>query len=591
MLNDNFIVNYFENPISDRRVLTNRLQKLYFEGYLSKYEFKSYQFNQYDEVLKGDNEVPISNFKNLVVAGSLKVSNYFYRRNNTFGFQNYFALLPILGEDGNKAGTLIIELKSNSLNNYAAIPELLIDGKIPEDEQYSDYSYALYSDGKLLNQHGGYIYNLVNSNFKGKVKDFAYTVNRNYLNNDTYSHLIFQPNDRKVIVISKKIKGLLSQLASVSFIFLVLLLFTVLVSLFHLLASSFSNYNFNIRNIRWNYLITTNRMLYKTRIQVSMVAAVVVTLLITGFITYYNISQQYRTQQEESILEKISMVSEGFNRQQFRIDALTRNEQTELAFTTFADLNATELNLYDPEGNMRLTTQPKIYENELIARKMNALAYVYLSKLQKSEYINQEQIGLFNYITAYVPLRNNKNEAIAYLGLPYLSNEREYQERIGIFLNSLINVYALVFVAIGFFAVFLANQITSPLTLIQRSLKETKIGRKNEAIVWKRNDEIGNLIKEYNNMIAALEESAHKLARSERESAWREMAKQVAHEIKNPLTPLKLGVQLLDKSWKENDPDFEKNFRSSANHLSSRLKACRTLHQSFPTLPKCPILF
>lgn len=588
IINDNFIINYFESPIGDRRVLTNRLQKLYFEGYLSKYEFKSYEYNQDDQVLKGDNDVPISNFKNLVVAGSLKVSKYFYRRNNTFGFQNYFALLPIRAESGNKIGTLVIELKTNSLNNYTAIPELLVDGKIPEEKQYADYSYALYTDCKLLNQHGKYVYNLINVNFKGKAKDFVYAVNSDGQNNDTYSHLVYSPNERKVIVISKKVKGLLAQLASVSFIFLVLLLFSVLISFIHFLWTSFSNYNFNVRNIRWNYLITTNRMLYKTRIQVSMVAAVVFTLLITGFITYYNISRQYRVQQEESILEKISMISEGFNRQQFRNEALTRNEQTELAFTAFADLNAAELNLYDPDGNLLLTTQPKIYENELIARKMNPLAYVYLSKLQKSEYINQEQIALFDYITAYIPLRNNKNEAVAYLGLPYLSNERDYEERIGIFLNSLINVYALVFVAIGFFAVFLANQITSPLTLIQKSLRETKIGRKNESIVWKRNDEIGNLIKEYNNMIAALEESAYKLARSERESAWREMAKQVAHEIKNPLTPLKLGVQLLDKSWRENDPDFEKKFQKFSKSFIEQIESLSHIASEFSNFAKMP---
>jgi nitrogen fixation/metabolism regulation signal transduction histidine kinase len=219
---------------------------------------------------------------------------------------------------------------------------------------------------------------------------------------------------------------------------------------------------------------------------------------------------------------------------------------------------------------------------------MNALSYLYLNRLQKSEYINTEKIGELSFIVAYIPLRNNKNDEIAYLGLPYFSNEKDYQDRIGIFLNALINVYALVFVAIGFFAVFVANRITSPLTLVQKSLRETKIGRKNEPILWKRNDEIGDLISEYNNMIAALEESAQKLARSERETAWREMAKQVAHEIKNPLTPLKLGVQLLERSWKENDPKFNEKFERFNKSFIEQIESLAHIASEFSNFAKMP---
>jgi len=143
-------------------------------------------------------------------------------------------------------------------------------------------------------------------------------------------------------------------------------------------------------------------------------------------------------------------------------------------------------------------------------------------------------------------------------------------------------------VAIGILAVFLANQITSPLTFIQDSIKKTKLGQKNQPIGWSRHDEIGSLIKEYNKMIAALEESAVKLARSERESAWREMAKQVAHEIKNPLTPLKLGVQLLEKSWKEKDPNFENKFERFSKSFIEQIDSLSTIASEFSNFAKMP---
>lgn len=137
-------------------------------------------------------------------------------------------------------------------------------------------------------------------------------------------------------------------------------------------------------------------------------------------------------------------------------------------------------------------------------------------------------------------------------------------------------------------AVFLANQITSPLTFIQESIRRTKLGQKNQPIQWSRHDEIGSLIREYNKMLAALEDSAAKLARSERESAWREMAKQVAHEIKNPLTPLKLGVQLLEKSWREKDPNFESKFERFNKSFIEQIDSLSTIASEFSNFAKMP---
>lgn len=585
ILKDKFVIDYFRNPLASHSTLNNRLVKLYMAGYLSRYDFEAYEYDERDMLFKGEGGTSLSSFKNLVLKGSVKVSEFFYSRSNTFGSQHYFALLPIM-EGPNILGTLVLELKSKRLNEIGTFPELLVDGKIKEDIQLKDYSYAYYNEGQLLNQHGKYVYNLKNYDFEGKIRDFVFI--NNLEDGRQYNHLIFQPNQKKLIVISREVNSLLTQLASVSFIFLVLMLFAVFVYLIHWLWYSIHNYNFSFRNFRWNYLITTNRMLYKTRIQFSMVFTVVITLLITGLITFYNISQQYREQQEETILDKVNKIAAGFNEQVTANNILAANEQAEVAFNTYADLNGADLSLYDLNGNLIHSTQPKIYENGLIARKMNSLSYLYLNRLQKSEYINTEQIGDLSFIAGYVPLRNSKNEAIAYLGLPYFSNEKDYDESIGLFLNALINVYALVFVAIGFFAVFVANRITNPLTIIQKSLSETKIGRKNEPILWKRNDEIGNLIKEYNIMIAALEDSAHKLARSERETAWREMAKQVAHEIKNPLTPLKLGVQLLDKSWKEKDVNFNTKFEKFTKSFIEQIEKLSHIASEFSNFAKMP---
>src|SRR6202000_2337695 len=123
-----------------------------------------------------------------------------------------------------------------------------------------------------------------------------------------------------------------------------------------------------------------------------------------------------------------------------------------------------------------------IYELGLHAGWMNAGAFISLHKLQKSEYVNNEIIGKLSYYAAYVPINNADHKTIAYLQLPYFSNQTDYKERIGSLLNLMINVYALVFIAIGLFAVFIAQQITAPLSFIQHSLSKTIYGKKNEHI-------------------------------------------------------------------------------------------------------------
>src|SRR5690606_13096599 len=257
-------------------------------------------------------------------------------------------------------------------------------------------------------------------------------------------------------------------------------------------------------------------------------------------------------------------------------------------FIRIAEANALDMNLYDTSGKLIYTTQPRIYGLELISNRLNALAFVHLNHYQRSRYVQQERIGKLSYLTAYASLRNTDYTPVAFLSLPYYSSQRESDKNIGALLNTLINIYALVILVLGLFAVFVANKITAPLFLVQRSLARTKIGKQNEPIFWKRNDEIGSLIKEYNLMIAELEQSAEKLMLSERESAWKEMAKQVAHEIKNPLTPLKLGIQQLERSWKDNDPTFDARFQRFIVSFVEQIDSLTRIATEFSNFAKMP---
>jgi len=586
IVKDTFLTSYFsQNRKGGYAVLKNHI-KDYLDGYLNRYDYQIYPYDKTGAAMENSDTPPINKYKNLVEAGSVKIdgSNFFYQVNNTFGYQDYFGIISVVNS-GSLLGTIVIELRSKPYNYNNRLPDLLGDQKFIKDEDFKGYSIALYSNNKLLNQSGNYTYPLDGSAFKGKKDDFI-------ISNDDelhYSHLIYKPTDSKMVVISKEKVDYVERLAALSFFFLIFIIFSLLLYGLIWLIKNLDDDKVGWFSINRSLMINANKILYKTRIQVSIVLAVVATLVIVGWGTYYYMNNEYRGQQDAILKDKIRKVQQNFEKQVFSSGIIENDENAAADFNNFADINNADLNLYDLSGSLIMTTYPKLYNYKIIGKKMGPKAFFSLSGLHRSEYINpKENIGNLIYAAAYAPIRNAQNKTIAYIGLPNYSNEEEYSDKLALFVSNLINLYALVFVAIGVLAVFLANQITNPLTFIQESISKTKIGQKNEPIVWRRHDEIGSLIKEYNHMISALEDSAIKLARSERESAWREMAKQVAHEIKNPLTPLKLGVQLLEKSWKEKDPNFELKFNKFSKSFIEQIDSLSKIASEFSNFAKMP---
>jgi nitrogen fixation/metabolism regulation signal transduction histidine kinase len=151
-----------------------------------------------------------------------------------------------------------------------------------------------------------------------------------------------------------------------------------------------------------------------------------------------------------------------------------------------------------------------------------------------------------------------------------------------------INIYAFLII-IGFFiALIVSNYITRPLRLLTIRLGNLTLGTSNEKLEWKRNDEVGRLVQEYNRKVDELAKSADILAQSERESAWREMARQIAHEIKNPLTPMKLSIQYLQKSWDEKSSDWELRLRRFTTTMIEQIDSLSFIASEFSDFSRMP---
>ena len=199
-----------------------------------------------------------------------------------------------------------------------------------------------------------------------------------------------------------------------------------------------------------------------------------------------------------------------------------------------SEIHGVDVNIYDLGGNLRVSSEANTYNRGVLSKKMEPTAYFYLNRFRLIQHARKEMIGNLSYWSIYAPVRALDGKVDSYVNIPYFTSQSELNQEISNFLVTIINLNAFIFLVAGLIALFITNRITRSFSIISDKMKEVNLGKLNEEITWNRDDEIGELVKEYNKMVAKLEDSAIALAKSEREGAWREMARQVAHEIKNP---------------------------------------------------------
>ena len=248
----------------------------------------------------------------------------------------------------------------------------------------------------------------------------------------------------------------------------------------------------------------------------------------------------------------------------------------------------TDLTLYGPDGVLFATSREQVFNTGLLGRRMDPRAYQRLAVEGASSFIHGEHIGTATFTTAYMPFRNDQGEVLAYLALPYFARQGEVEQERAAGYVALVNLFTLLFLLSVVAAALITHWTTRPLELLRRGLERIALGARNEPIKYRGNDELGQLVSVYNRKVDELRESAMRLARSERESAWREMAKQVAHEIKNPLTPMKLNIQQFQRTWSPELPDAKARLDRFSDGLVQQIEALSRIAGEFSDFAQMP---
>jgi len=576
LINDTSILSQFKDYNTtdfDEAALKNYIYTEYFSGYWKKYNQQITICDDHDFLMIQPENIAAQckSFFDEMIKNHGKPTeneNMFFINYNP-GDNGYILVFSYILQISNDSFpvNIYIELTPKYISKELGFPDLLVNKNIKKNPDITNYSYAKYKDRKLFKRVGKYYYNISLSNYD-PINKLSFFFDQN-----GYNHFYYQIDNHNDIVISIKQKSFLDILAPFSYLFI---FYGFIVILLILIFFGFSKYTINFN--------------FRTRLQISMASVILVSFLVVGWFSLNYIITLNDQKNKDIISEKTHSVLVELQQKLSDKPSLNWDISGHVndLLAKFSSVFFTDINLFDLQGNLFSTSRPEIYDEFLISRKMNSTAFRELSINKMSLFIQTENIGKQNYLSAYIPLVNSQNSIIAYLNLPYFAKQNDLKREISTFLIAYINIYVILISLSILIALIISNYIARPIKLIMGKISQINLGGKNERIVWTRKDEIGQLVFEYNRMIDELALSAELLAKSERENAWREMAKQVAHEIKNPLTPMKLSVQYLQKAYNDNAPDWEKRLDKFTQTMIEQIETLSTIATEFSDFAKMP---
>ncbi len=564
---------YFDKDDVER--ISRYLQQTYFNGYWNNFNFNIVLCRDDESLNIGPGTRVFENcftfFDQRIRRDGHRITGSgFYFIDNQGGRSYYIGRL-FYKTGGNNRNGLFIELLGDINVFQPGYSELLLDKKYHGYAGIKDYSYAKYINGELVLSTGDFAYDKTDAEYVDKSADY------NIFNSDDFNHVLYR-NGNVTIIISRPRLTFGDLIISFAYIFAFVLVFS---NLFILI----------IRKPAIKRPLVLN---FRQKLQFSFIGILLFSFLLIGIVVAYLTVNQFHSKHYENIKEKLNSVyweldSRLATDKQIAAD-LQNNSYTSLneLLIRLSNTFNTDINLYDLNGLLIATSRPEIFARNLTSRRINNLAFINLASLTKSEYIQSERVGSLEYISAYVPFMNINKKVIAYLNLPYFRMQSILAREISNLIVAIVNFTLLLIVITMSLAVFISGRLTSPLTMLGEGLASVGVGRKSEHLVYRGSDEIGELVRQYNRMVDEIEESSYKLANSEREYAWREMAKQIAHEIKNPLTPMKLNVQQLFKAWRDKAQEFDKlieRFTENQIEYIDNLSSIATAFSSFAKMP------
>lgn len=425
-------------------------------------------------------------------------------------------------------GNLVLSLELKKRVPSSVFPALLTDNKyyVPSD----DFDYAVFTGGQILFQRSKF-----GQGEWPELTDFdnPSLYDEGIEKKDRHYYGVKTSDNRIILIISKKY-SLEMRLTNFSFFFLISLFF---------LGSIVLLSSINLDQARLNFT---------GKIQLYLGLAFIIPLFTAGFALLNSLNSSYKEEINRSYLKRSLYISELLS------DAVnTDTGITSQVLSEARDYIQADLIFYESNGNLVATSQPEIFDLGLQSGLINPVVFTELVEKENLSTIADESIGDLEYKVSYATISNSDNEVIGYIAMPFFDSKNHLRRQQLEVFGSLVSIFGLIFIIAILFGSLILNNLMQPLRLVADKISHITLQEENKPILYESSDEIGSLVRDYNLMLVKLEQSKSALARSQKEVAWKEIAKQVAHEIKNPLTPMQLKIQQLLRKHEEGSKDHE----------------------------------
>ncbi len=487
--------------------------------------------------------------------------------NNYDGKTTYLGSFSYMDSNDYTVSRLFVLFTSKYQNATAGNPLEILGIQQPSNSYMPRlYSFAKYHNGRIVTNKGTCRYP-VSPDFFGAKEGYY------MLNKDGYTHFVNKISADDIVVLSRPRQPFFTHIVSLSY-------FVIFYGLFVLLFTRWA---------RQSKLIILPKHSIRRRVTFLIIISMVVSLLSMGIGSVSYVARLNRENTREMAQDKLSMVRKALSEHcQYALrynDVLT--PEMSAAVAEVSGISGCDIELYDVNGVLLASTKPEIHEQLIVGKRMNHKAYREICLNRSTSYMTVESIVGMTFYSLYAPLFNADGDMVAVVNIPYTKQSGDVRETAVSTISTIANIYLVLLIAAILLGSFMANSIARPLAEIKSKIDRLALSGTNRHIKYRnQKDELGVLIESYNNMVDALEESTRRLAQQEREQAWKEMARQIAHEIKNPLTPMRLSIQYLMRLKRENVPGWEEKLEKISHSLLEQIDTLSETASEFSSFSK-----
>ena len=558
---DDMILSALSHFQGTEQSIRSRIADYYFAGSDREYAVTARVYNEYNNTRQAADEFNAILQDGVPIADN---SRFLYARHEN-GRPYYAGVFFYLSEDGSMS-RLLVRLESRETRGgrgYAGIFGITPPGQVSLP---SGYSFARYDGRELKSYRGHYPY-------PTRVDDHLYVLlygsRSNHFKQDGYTHFLNSVGDGEAVVLSRASVGVLSYIvAGILVALLTFLLLTLVV-------------------LRRPRVPAFQQTYFRSRISWVLFASLLLTLLAMALVSVLFVYTRNDSNRQSVMSDKISsivtMMDSGLQEVETASDVDWQSVYG--LIERVGNETSSDITLYSPAGRLVMTTTPMFFDQQMVAERINSTAFYNIIFRNRRHYIQQERLGMQKFYSMYAPLFAADGSMLAILCSPYNEETYDFEEDAVMHSMTILSLFLLFLLSALFLVSRIVDRMFKPLGEMSRKMDSADLDSL-EYIDYNRDDEISSIVQAYNRMVTELSESSRKLAQAERDKAWSGMARQVAHEIKNPLTPMKLQLQRVIRLKQKGDPAWQERFEEASQVILDHIDILTETANEFSTFAK-----